>query len=99
MVTSAGSSTGSRRPGDRSRKRSQEIAEQLHALVPGGAHTYARGDDRYPEGMAPVLVSGRGCRAVEAVTDALAVYPRALEDGINRHLHGRPVKPVFRPDA
>ena len=33
---------------------------RLHELVPGGAHTYARGSDQYPEGMAPVLVRGRG---------------------------------------
>ncbi len=25
---------------------------RLHDLVPGGAHTYARGEDQYPEGMA-----------------------------------------------
>ncbi|MEU0541681.1 glutamate-1-semialdehyde 2,1-aminomutase [Nocardia sp. NPDC005978] len=35
---------------------------RLHELVPGGAHTYARGDDQYPEAMAPVLVRGNGCR-------------------------------------
>ena len=34
----------------------------VHALVPGGAHTYAKGDDQYPEGMAPVIERGAGCR-------------------------------------
>jgi glutamate-1-semialdehyde 2,1-aminomutase len=33
---------------------------------------------------------------IEAVAEALVVYRRALEDGIERHLIGRPVKPVFR---
>ena len=33
---------------------------RLHELVPGGAHTYARGSDQYPEDMTPVLVRGRG---------------------------------------
>src|SRR6266568_2212283 len=33
-----------------------------HALIPGGAHTYARGDDQYPAGMAPVIERGSGCR-------------------------------------
>ena len=45
-----------------SRTRSNAWGERLHAVVPGGAHTYAKGDDQYPEGMAPVLVAGRGCR-------------------------------------
>ena len=35
-------------------------------------------------------------RTVDAVADALAVYRRALDDGVERYLVGRPVKPVFR---
>jgi glutamate-1-semialdehyde 2,1-aminomutase len=35
-------------------------------------------------------------RTVEAVAGALPVYARALEDGPERHLRGRPVKPVWR---
>ncbi|MGH3681302.1 MAG: glutamate-1-semialdehyde 2,1-aminomutase [Natronosporangium sp.] len=35
-------------------------------------------------------------RTVEVVDAALAVYTRALADGPERYLHGRPVKPVFR---
>lgn len=36
--------------------------DRLHELVPGGAHTYARGADQYPDGMAPVLTHGKGAR-------------------------------------
>lgn len=35
-------------------------------------------------------------RTVEAVAEALHIYRRALEDGVEHHLEGRPVKPVFR---
>lgn len=31
---------------------------RLHEIVPGGAHTYARGSDQYPEHMTPVLTRG-----------------------------------------
>lgn len=34
----------------------------VHRLIPGGAHTYAKGDDQYPAGMAPVIKRGAGCR-------------------------------------
>ncbi|HWF82698.1 MAG TPA: glutamate-1-semialdehyde 2,1-aminomutase [Streptosporangiaceae bacterium] len=34
----------------------------VHGLIPGGAHTYAKGDDQYPAGMAPVIEHGAGCR-------------------------------------
>jgi glutamate-1-semialdehyde 2,1-aminomutase len=36
-------------------------------------------------------------RTIEVVADALRVYRRALEDGVERYLVGPPVKPVFRP--
>jgi len=42
--------------------RSTAAQDRLHDLVPGGAHTYARGSDQYPEGMAPVLARGQGAR-------------------------------------
>ena len=41
---------------------SQEHTSAVHDLIPGGAHTYAKGDDQYPEGMAPVIERGAGCR-------------------------------------
>jgi glutamate-1-semialdehyde 2,1-aminomutase len=31
-------------------------------VIPGGSHTYAKGDDQYPEAMAPVIERGEGCR-------------------------------------
>jgi glutamate-1-semialdehyde 2,1-aminomutase len=33
---------------------------------------------------------------VEAVGESLAVYARALEEGVERHLRGRPVNTVYR---
>ena len=40
--------------------RSRLANERLHAMIPGGAHTYAKGDDQYPENLAPVISHGRG---------------------------------------
>lgn len=42
--------------------RSGLASERLHELVPGGAHTYAKGEDQFPEGLAPVIARGKGCR-------------------------------------
>ena len=41
---------------------STRLQRRLHELVPGGAHTYARGCDQYPESMAPILTRGEGAR-------------------------------------
>jgi glutamate-1-semialdehyde 2,1-aminomutase len=43
-------------------ERSNVYQDRLHDLVPGGAHTFAKGSDQYPEKMAPILVRGRGAR-------------------------------------
>ena len=72
-------------PANRSFERSNQLQARLHDLVPGGAHTYAAGSDQYPEGMAPVLARGRGCRVwdvdgneyIEYGMGLRAVTPRA----------------------
>lgn len=40
----------------------QSIAHQkrAHAVIPGAAHTYAKGDDQFPEGLCPVISHGQG---------------------------------------
>lgn len=40
--------------------RSNDLRSRFHALIPGGAHTYAKGDDQFPESMSPYLVRGEG---------------------------------------
>jgi glutamate-1-semialdehyde 2,1-aminomutase len=35
-------------------------------------------------------------RTIKAVDEALSVYRKALEDGVDKYLIGRPVKPVYR---
>jgi glutamate-1-semialdehyde 2,1-aminomutase len=43
-------------------RRSTSLSEQLTRLVPGGAHTYAKGPDQYPYEMAPIIERGAGAR-------------------------------------
>lgn len=35
-------------------------AQSRHALIPGGAHTYSRGDDQYPSAAPPLLARAKG---------------------------------------
>lgn len=35
-------------------------SERLHAVIPGGAHTYSRGDDQYPSNAPQILERGQG---------------------------------------
>jgi glutamate-1-semialdehyde 2,1-aminomutase len=52
-------------------------------LAPSFVVSYAHDEDTIDE-------------TVDVVADALAVYARALEDGVERHLTCPPVKPVYR---
>ncbi len=42
--------------------RSKALSEVAHRLIPGGAHTYAKGDDQYPVLAPGFIASGAGCR-------------------------------------
>ena len=39
------------------------LNERAHAVIPGGAHTYAKGDDQYPVSAPPFIARGKGCHA------------------------------------
>ncbi len=45
----------------------KSIAHQrrAHEVIPGGCHTYAKGDDQFPQFVPPVIVSGAGCRVTD----------------------------------
>jgi glutamate-1-semialdehyde 2,1-aminomutase len=43
--------------------RSRELQAKAHRLIPGGAHTYAKGDDQFPESAPGFIVRGKGCHA------------------------------------
>ncbi|WP_353476551.1 glutamate-1-semialdehyde 2,1-aminomutase (plasmid) [Salipiger sp. H15] len=41
---------------------SRNLQRRAHAIIPGGAHTYAKGDDQYPLLAPGFLARGQGCR-------------------------------------
>jgi glutamate-1-semialdehyde aminotransferase len=43
-------------------RRSDEYRSQIHQLIPGGAHTYSRGDDQFPSQAPAAIVRGKGGR-------------------------------------
>lgn len=40
----------------------ETLNDKAHRLIPGGAHTYAKGDDQFPANAPRFLVRGQGCR-------------------------------------
>ena len=72
---------------------------RLHALVPGGAHTYARGSDQYPEGMAPVIARGHGARVVDLDGNEYVEYGIGLRSVTLGHGYPPVVEAVARAAA
>jgi len=59
-------------------QRSLEIGARFHATIPGGSHTYAKGDDQFPEGLAPYLVRGKGCHVWDVDGNEFIEYGMGL---------------------
>lgn len=73
---------------------SREANKRLHDLVPGGAHTYAKGEDQYPEGMAPVISHGRGAHVWDVDGHSYVEYGSGLRSVSLGHAHPRVTEAV-----
>ena len=74
--------------------RSAEANKRLHDMVPGGAHTYAKGEDQYPEAMAPVIARGRGAHVWDVDGNEYVEYGSGLRAVSLGHAHPRVVEAV-----
>ncbi|MFF7813815.1 glutamate-1-semialdehyde 2,1-aminomutase [Streptomyces sp. NPDC007945] len=76
--------------------RSRAANERLHALIPGGAHTYAKGDDQYPEHLAPVISHGHGAHVWDVDGNRYVEYGSGLRSVSLGHAHPRVLEAVRR---
>ncbi|MEP7160905.1 MAG: glutamate-1-semialdehyde 2,1-aminomutase [Dermatophilaceae bacterium] len=68
-------------------ERSLAAAARLEELVPGGAHTYAKGPDQYPADCAPIIARGRGARVWDVDGNEYVEYGSGLRSVILGHAH------------
>jgi len=59
-------------------KESLRLQKRFNDLIPGGAHTYAKGDDQFPEFMPPYIVKGKGCRVWDVDGNEFIEYGNGL---------------------
>ena len=78
---------------------SNAYVSAAHELIPGGAHTYAKGDDQYPEGMAPVIERGAGCRVWDIDGNEYVEFGSGLRSNLLRSSCAPPMirRPSGRP--
>ncbi len=78
---------------------SARLQRRLHELVPGGAHTNARGSDQYPEAMTPIIVRGEGARVLDADGNWFVEYGMGLKAVTLGHAYPPVVEAVCRAAA
>jgi glutamate-1-semialdehyde 2,1-aminomutase len=59
-------------------ERSKALQQKSHSLIPGGCHTYAKGDDQYPELAPAFIVKGRGCHVWDVDENEFIEYGMGL---------------------
>ena len=55
-----------------------ELRRRLHGAIPGGAHTYSRGDDQFPGNAPPLLERGKGAYVWDGHGERYLDYGMAL---------------------
>src|SRR5579864_5495008 len=58
--------------------RSITLRQKAHALIPGGAHTYAKGDDQYPIESPGFIARGEGCHVWDVDGNEFIEYGMGL---------------------
>lgn len=56
----------------------KNYSERLHSVIPGGAHTYSRGDDQYPSNAPAILEKGQGAYVWDAEGNKFLDYGMGL---------------------
>ncbi|HVZ16547.1 MAG TPA: glutamate-1-semialdehyde 2,1-aminomutase, partial [Terriglobales bacterium] len=60
------------------RDRSAALSEHAHRVIPGGAHTYAKGDDQFPVQAPGFIARGRGCHVWDVDGNEFVEYGMGL---------------------
>ncbi len=58
--------------------KTRKLQGKSHAVIPGGAHTYAKGDDQYPELAPGFIARGHGCRVWDVDGNEFIEYGMGL---------------------
>jgi glutamate-1-semialdehyde 2,1-aminomutase len=57
---------------------SRKLQQKSHSLIPGGSHTYAKGDDQYPEIAPGFIARGAGCHVWDVDGNEFIEYGMGL---------------------
>lgn len=76
--------------------KSKKLQAEAHRLVPGGAHTYAKGDDQYPELAPGFIARGAGCHVWDVDGQEYIEYGMGLRSVTLGHAYPPVVEAAYR---
>jgi glutamate-1-semialdehyde 2,1-aminomutase len=71
-----------------------DLQRRAHSLIPGGAHTYAKGDDQYPEIAPPFIARGAGSHVWDLEGNEFIEYGMGLRSVALGHAFPRVIDAV-----
>ncbi|HEX8948605.1 MAG TPA: glutamate-1-semialdehyde 2,1-aminomutase [Dissulfurispiraceae bacterium] len=75
---------------------SLQLQQKSHRLIPGGCHTYAKGDDQYPVLAPGFITKGQGCRVWDADGNEYIEYGMGLRSVTLGHGYPPVVEAAYR---
>lgn len=76
--------------------RSKRLQQKSHTVIPGGAHTYAKGDDQYPELAPGFIARGKGCHIWDVDGNEYIEYGMGLRSVTLGHAYEPVVEAAYR---
>jgi glutamate-1-semialdehyde 2,1-aminomutase len=76
--------------------RSHALQPKAHQLIPGGAHTYSKGDDQYPEDAPAFIARGKGCHVWDVDGNEFIEYGMGLRAVTLGHAYEPVVEAAYR---
>lgn len=75
---------------------SEALRPKAHGLIPGGAHTYAKGDDQYPVQAPGFIARGEGCHVWDVDGNEFIEYGMGLRAVTLGHAYRPVVEAAYR---
>jgi glutamate-1-semialdehyde 2,1-aminomutase len=76
--------------------KSKVMQERAHAIIPGGCHTYAKGEHQYPDPAPGFIVKGRGCHVWDVDGNEFIEYNMGLRSISLGHAEDRVIQAAYQ---
>src|SRR3972149_4962766 len=77
-------------------EKSRQLRQKSHSIIPGGCHTYAKGDDQYPVEAPGFIVRGKGCHVWDEDGNEFIEYGMGLRTVTLGHAYKPVVNAAYK---